>query len=278
MRQIDNLKDKIRTAYERGEGTFKQLADKYNVKVGTIKSWSKRDKDDGNQWIKVATKIKNKKVATKSNKKAESIGKNEAEIDFKNDDLSDKQRLFCLYYIKCFNVAKAAIKAGYSRNYAYTGAYNMIEKVSIQEEIQRLKAKKFKGIFLEPSDILQRYIDIAFADVTDYADFGNAEYKVKNKEGKEEKRKYSFVNFKNSNEVDGTIISEIKQGKDGISLKLESKKWALDFLAKNIGLLDIPTKEKLNIEKRKMELAEKQADDLDDDIEYICVNDEDDEK
>ncbi|WP_406541953.1 terminase small subunit [Clostridium ljungdahlii] len=186
-----------------------------------------------------------------------------------NKELNDKQKLFCVYYIKCFNATKAYQKA-YGCDYmsAASNGPRLMGNDRIRAEIERLKADKFKGAMLSPMDILQKYIDIAFSDITDYADFGNAEYKAKNKDGKEEMHTYSFVNFKNSNEVDGTIISEIKQGKDGISLKLESKKWALDFLAKHIGLLDIPTQEKLKNEQKKMEIAEKQADNLDDDIEY----------
>lgn len=46
---MNGIKGKIRLAYESGEGTFQQLSDKYDVKLGTIKSWSKKDKDKGNQ-------------------------------------------------------------------------------------------------------------------------------------------------------------------------------------------------------------------------------------
>jgi hypothetical protein len=57
-------KEQIREAYETGKYTFQQLADEFNVSLGTIKSWAKRDKDNGQPWQKVATK-NNKKVATK---------------------------------------------------------------------------------------------------------------------------------------------------------------------------------------------------------------------
>lgn len=62
-------KGQVKEAYETGEYTFRQLADKFNVSLGTIKSWAKRDKDQGQPWDKNncnqgATKNK-KKAATK---------------------------------------------------------------------------------------------------------------------------------------------------------------------------------------------------------------------
>lgn len=81
-------KETIKEAYETGNYTFNQLAEKFNVSVGTIKSWAKRDKDNGQQWNKVATK--NKKVATKHKKVSEkkkeeiltlaAIGKSQREV------------------------------------------------------------------------------------------------------------------------------------------------------------------------------------------------------
>jgi phage terminase small subunit len=292
----DVNKDLVRIDYLQGM-SYKDLGEKHNVKTNTIKAWVKRygwAKDKAKIERKVVLPInvplKNKQACTpsihKDNKgikeKKEGIQdkkrvqKKDTAIDeyepipyIENKDLNDKQKLFCIYYIKCFNATKAYLKA-YDCDYisAVSNGSRLLTNDNIRAEIEHLKADKFKGAMLSPMDILQKYIDIAFSDITDYADFGNAEYKTKNEDGKEEIRTYSFVNFKNSNEVDGTIISEIKQGKDGISLKLESKKWALDFLAKHIGLLDIPTQEKLKNEQKKMEIAEKQADNLDDDIEY----------
>lgn len=81
-------KEQIKKAYATGKYTFNQLADEFNVSIGTIKSWAKRDKDSGQPWSKVATKNK-KKVATKrkvtEDKKEEvltlaAIGKSKNEI------------------------------------------------------------------------------------------------------------------------------------------------------------------------------------------------------
>lgn len=302
---MEDLKEQIKEAYEHGEGSFQQLADKYNVKVGTIKSWSKRDKDEGNQWIKVATKKKksknqSKKVATKKKEVAEEEKKAAVAEDqaiqktvkkvLENKDLNDKQKLFCIYYIKCFNATKAYQKAyGCTYETAVVNGPRLLGNARIKAEIEHLKADKFKGAMLSAKDLLQKYIDIALSDINDYMKYGHDKIPVIDKETGEQKFDESgkpvywfnnYVILNDSKKVDGTLISEISEGKDGIKIKLLDKKFALDFLAKYSNLLDIPTQQKLDIERRKIELAEKQADTLDDDIEYTVEggNDEDKEE
>lgn len=301
---MEDLKEQIKEAYEHGEGSFQQLADKYNVKVGTIKSWSKRDKDEGNQWIKVATKKKKAKNQSKNATKKKEVAskvenisseeekniqkenskkfKDAVEKVSNNDELTDKEKMFCYYYVKCWNKGKAAQKAGYVRNYPngiYEVGHELYKKPQVRTEIERLKAQIRDGIGLEAEAILQKICDIAFANITDYVEFGQKEItKVNEDTGEEQNFKYNYVDFKESNKVDGSLISEVKQGKDGVSIKLEEKKWAIKFLADNIGVLSIEAKQKLDIERRKMELAERQADTLDDDIEYTVEGGTDENK
>ena len=63
-----------------------------------------------------------------------------------------------------------------------------------------------------------------------------------------------FVRFKENDEVDGTIVTEIKMGKDGASIKLADKMRALDFLAKHFDLLNERERKQLEIEKAKASL------------------------
>ncbi|WP_181244711.1 terminase small subunit [Clostridium botulinum] len=49
-----------------------------------------------------------------------------------NSELTDKQRLFCVYYPKYFNATKAAIKAGYSRNGASEIGCQLLQKTTVQ--------------------------------------------------------------------------------------------------------------------------------------------------
>jgi phage terminase small subunit len=243
---------KVRAEYETTGIQLKELADKYGVKYPTVKSRKQRQgwqKQDASPIIKDASSSKqdapSKKRKGRSPKKEKVEGKEPVETS----DLNERQQLFCIYYAKYFNAVKAAMKAGYSRNYSYSRSYELLENVGIKSQITRLKASKFKGAMLEKEDLLQKYIDIAFADITDFVDFGQEEVQVMSMYGPiyvEDKNTgekiplkkiVNTVRFKNSAYVDGTIISEVSQGKDGAKIKLQDKMKALDFLSRHSGLL-----------------------------------------
>jgi Terminase small subunit. len=120
--------------------------------------------------------------------------------------------------------------------------------------------------------VLQKYIDIAFADITDFVEFGREEVPVMamfgpviDKETKKPLTKMiNTVKFKQSTDVDGTIISEVSQGKDGIKIKLSDKMKALEKLEKYLDLLPDHHKrrmeeEKLKIEQQRIELEKIKA-------------------
>ena len=128
--------------------------------------------------------------------------------------------------------------------------------------------------------MLQKYIDIAFADITDFTSFGKKEIEVMNDLGEIEQLEINYVDFKDHNEVDGTIITEVKQGKDGISVKLADKMKALEMLSKYFDLLSENDKKRLQSEKLKAETAKAKAEaerlskenNDDDDDEIIIVD------
>ncbi|WP_243150937.1 terminase small subunit [Clostridium sporogenes] len=65
-----------------------------------------------------------------------------------NPGLTDKQRLFCVYYSKYFNATKAAIKVEYSRNRASEIGCQLLQKTTVQNEIKKLKANKLNKAML----------------------------------------------------------------------------------------------------------------------------------
>ncbi|MEZ7173711.1 terminase small subunit [Sporosarcina sp. OR05] len=115
--------------------------------------------------------------------------------------------------------------------------------------------------------VLQQYIVIAFADITDFVVFGSEEVVAMNELGEPilddegEKVTYllNYVNLKNADEVDGSLITEVKQGKDGVSVKLLDKMKALDMLAKYTDLLSDSDKKRLQEEKLKMDITKTEA-------------------
>ena len=211
---------------------YKDIADKYNVSLNTVKSWKRR------QWadIEKGVQPKKKSVHTKRTPKESSNAPPKEELlpeeieTLNNEELTERQRLFCLYYVRWFNATKAYQKA-YSCDY-FTAAANgprLLGNARIKEEIQRIKDAKIKQTMYSTEDYFQKMIDIAYSDVTDYLSFGQEE--VHDKNGNT--FMMNVINLKESCDVDGTLIQEVKQGKDGCSIKLVSKEFALKWLDKH---------------------------------------------
>ncbi len=281
-RQRSESRDKAFNIYKEHNGNIKlkDIAKQLNISDVQVRKW--KSKDEWEQKLKGTLMINGNVTDEKVTNEEKEVMKEIIKID--NAELTDKQKFFCIYYIKYFNATKAAIKAGYSKETATEQGSRLLTNVKVQDEIQRLKANKLKGAYLSKEDLLQKYIDIVFADITDYVEFkqetvpimgpfGPIVIKEKGKPPKEITKVVNVVRFKNSNEVDGTIISEIKQGKDGASIKLQDKMKALDFLAKNIGLLDIETQQKLEMAREKLEL-ETNSNEGDSDILYEVINED----
>lgn len=264
---------------------YKEIAEKYGVTINTVKSWKTRYK-----WSKDGKKsvhTKSKKVCTQNSVKKKPAG-SEVESVTENSDLTDKQRLFCIYYIRSFNATKAYQKAyGCSYENAMQNGSRMLRNDKVKEEIMKLKQERLNREFLSEADIFQKYMDIAFADITDYMTFGTEEVpvmamygpvKIKDPETGEEKQLTKIVNtvrFKDSSEVDGTILSEVKQGKDGASIKLSDRMKALQWLSDHMNMATEEQKAKIAQMKAQTErLAAAPTDGEEDGVEIINDADE----
>lgn len=223
-----------------------EISELLGVPEGTIRSWKNRYNWD-NATLQKKRNVAKEKMTSKTVTTQDIVP--EVESVIQNPDLSDKQRLFCLYYVRCFNATKAYRKAyGCAYSTAAVEGFNTLRNPKIQNEIQALKQSRLNREFLDEHDIFQKYMDIAFADITDYVEFGREKVQVmgafgpvevKNPEtGKKEPllKEVNTVRFRESGEVDGTLISEVKQGKDGASIKLLDRMKALDWLAEHMDL------------------------------------------
>lgn len=137
---------------------------------------------------------------------------------------------------------------------------------------------------LKQEDIFQKFMDIAFADVTDYVSFGRENIQVmgafgpvmvENKETGEKEvleKEVNTVKFKQSEDVDGTLITEVKQGKDGASIKLVDKMKALQWLADHMDIATVEQKAKIEQIRAKTEqIRNNDNDDGEDGV--VIVND-----
>lgn len=134
---------------------YKDIAAKYSVTINTVKSWKSRywkDKKGCTQKKKVA----HKKVATK-------VAEN---IVNENEELDEERQLFCIYYLKYHNQVKAyqKVKPKSSYNSACVMASRWFKEDAVQKEINRLRKELYAEALLDPVEIVQKYIDIAFLD------------------------------------------------------------------------------------------------------------------
>jgi phage terminase small subunit len=128
-------------------------------------------------------------------------------------------------------------------------------------------------LYIEAMDVLNKYIKIAFSDITDFLTFGQKWVPVigmmgpvLDDDGNQVMEEVNYVDFKESGTVDGTIISEVKQGKDGVSIKLEDRMKALDKLSLYFDLF--PDKFKRQIEEEKLKIAHHKAFGANEEEEY----------
>jgi len=168
-------------------------------------------------------------------------------------ELSDKQRRFCELFVKNLNVRVAAAKAGYSTKTSHIMGYKMRQDPNINRYIAWLKLRVGKECHVSAVDIIDQYVRIAFADITDFVEI---------KGGK--------LTIIDDSQLDGQLITKIRSGKGGITVELADKLKALEKLEHYFDVMPIDWKQK--IEERKIQLLEQRLE-----IERIKAGQGDDE-
>lgn len=218
---------------------YKDIAAKYGVSINTVKSWKKRYAWSRNKKTECIQKgcTQNKKGAHKKEAVAEDV----SQVVI-NDGLTDQQQLFCLYQSRMFNYTKAYMKAYPGCTYASAAVLGsrLMKNQLIRETIEQLKQNHMNREMLKQEDIFQKYMDIAFADMNDYMSFGQEE--IETDYGP---RMINSVRLKESDQVDGTLITEVKQGRDGVSVKLADRMKAIDWLADHMDIATAEQKAKI---------------------------------
>lgn len=243
--------EKARKLYKDGMKLV-EIADRLKVPAGTVRRWKSTYHWDGGHQSERSEK-KSERSESKKNVTKKAVA-DEVKQVIQNTDLTDKQQLFCIHYIRCFNATKAYQKA-YGCDYAtaLVNGSRMLGNARIKDEIFRLKQERLNREFLSESDIFQKYMDIAFADVTDFMEFGNEDVDVILDTGEQKTITVSHVNIKNDADVDGTIISEVSKGKDGVKVKLADRMKALQWLSDHMDLATEKQKAEIVLLKAKVQ-------------------------
>ena len=218
MKYDKDIREKARELFEGGL-LLKEVAKQLDLKEGTVRAWKSREK-----WTQKCNAVTERNTVKKSVEKV-----------INNDELTDKQELFCLLFSRSFNATKSYQEAfGCSYNTAMVNSCKLLKKAHIKKEVARLKEERYTIAFLSADDIFQKYMDIAFSDLGDYLEVKNGILKIKD-----------------STEVDTSVLQEVKEGREGVSVKLQDKMKALEWLAAH---MDMGTAEqRAKVEKIKTE-------------------------
>ena len=224
--------EKARELYKGGMKLV-EIASQLEVPAGTVRRWKSTYHWDGEQQSERSEK-KNERSENKKSVTKKAVA-DEVKQVIQNTDLTDKQQLFCIYYIRCFNATKAYQKAyGCGYTTAVTNGPALLRNARIKEEILQLKQDRLNREFLSESDIFQKYMDIAFADINDFVDI-----------------RAGFVTAKDC--IDGTIVSEVSDTQNGVKIKLADRMKALQWLSDHMDLATEKQKAEIALLKAKVQ-------------------------
>lgn len=218
---------------------LKDIAAELQVSESQVRKWKNQDHWDGEK-EKVTLPKSNGNVTIQKKHPKEDI-----EETVENDELTARQQLFCLLYAKNCNATKSYMKA-YECSYesALAAGSRLLGNVRIKEEIKRLKKERFENQLFDEHDIFQWYLDVATASITDFVKFGRKEVQAMGafgpitdkKTGKPIMKEVNYVDFRESDQVDGRVIKKVKMGKDGASLELYDAMQAMQWLSEHMSL------------------------------------------
>ncbi|HZG16953.1 MAG TPA: terminase small subunit [Candidatus Bathyarchaeia archaeon] len=263
-RARDPNRDKAFEIWKQSNGTIKlkDIADQLGISEGTVRGWKNKDKWDS-QWN--GTLRSTERNATKQKErsaKTERREESQQAADLDDDGLTEKQRFFVSEYLRDFNATRAAMAVGYSKKTAYANGWTLLRNVGIQAEIKRQKELRAAELGLEVQRIIMEYMKIAFADISDVLDFGSKTVPLMDKKGNVVTDPHNgeaitinanYVALRDSDEIDTSVISEIKEGKDGVSVKLHDKMRALEKLEKYVDFMT--EEDRLRMQKLRGEIA-----------------------
>lgn len=292
MARSPNPKEKEAIKLYKQGMKLKDIADQLELPQGTIRRWkSEHDWDSENEQNKANIR---KRKSERSEKKKNIVEK-AIEETLDNDELTEKQRLFCVYYVQSFNATQSYINA-YNCDYntANTNGPRLLVNACVREEIRKLKEIKKQTIMLDADDLVEIQMRIAFGNIGDYTMFGRKEKPIWSEDedgnpvpvidpdtGKQKIVHYNIVKLKESSMADMRLIKSVKEGKDGISIQIEDRQKAIDWLTKYFELMPADRRKadfdmkKLEMDMLKLELSQKESQqtEIENDGFLECLND-----
>ncbi|MCG0573929.1 terminase [Lactiplantibacillus plantarum] len=254
---------------------YKDISAKYDVPVGTLKSWRTRD-----GWKKDASATK--KMQPKRKKDAPKVAPKIVDELEANNELTEKQKLFCLFYLQRFNATWAYMKA-YKCDYdtAMRSGSRLLRNVEVKNQLAELKQQQRSELLVTIDNITHEYAKQAFASLGDVLDYKVHEELVTDTDGNvfldtydnPVKKHVADIYLKPSDQIDWSLVQDIHCGKDGLVVKLYDKQKALDSLSKLIGAGDDNINEqRVRKLKADADIAEAKAKRSSKDNQQVVIN------
>jgi phage terminase small subunit len=144
--------------------------------------------------------------------------------------LVEKRALFVREYLKDFNGAQAAIRAGYSKKTARAIACKLLTFADVQAAIASAQEKRAERLDITVDRVVQEYAKIAFSKISDYLSFGPKGVKLKDSLGMSDSALAAVL------EVSERAATEFDTR--SISFKLHSKTSALEAVGRHLGMFN----------------------------------------
>lgn len=173
--------------------------------------------------------------------------------------LTIKQEKFCNKYLECGN-ASEAYRFAYdcskmSDDSVWCNASQLLSDTKVTQRVKELQTELQKASDISKERVLEELGAILEARITDYVNLVTEQVPLP--QSKREKKagvpveytevqKLVFKDFDQLTDRQVRAIESIKEGKNGIELKLHGKSWTIERISKMLGY-DAPEKKEIDL-------------------------------
>lgn len=176
--------------------------------------------------------------------------------------MTEKQKRFCNEYLIDLNATQAAIRAGYKKQYANKFVYKILNNPNVKEYLEKRMKDREERTEITQDDVVREIAAIAFSNPSDFFKVVDRPITaggvpVRDDDGNIKTYKdVEFVNTDNLSPANKKAIASIKQGSNGLEVKLNDKLKALELLGRHLGMF----KDKVEIKEDPNKAKEMEVD------------------